>query len=376
MAHLTPPFRADHVGSLLRSKVLAEARAKREQSRLSASRLQEIEDHEIKLLIKRQEDIGLDAITDGEYRRAWWHYDFLGMLDGVSIQPSAQGIQFQGVQTKSVAPVVYGKISWPGTHPFIEHFKFLKANTKKTPKMMIPSPSMLYYRGTRTMFEGAYENIEDYYRDMAEAFANCVTDFYKAGCSYLQLDDVSFAYLCDPKQREMLAGRGDDPSDLRDRNIKMINDAIKDRPKDMVVTMHLCRGNFRSTFVASGGYEPSAEPLFNALDIDGYFLEYDNDRSGGFEPLRFLPKGKKAVLGLVTTKTGALESRDQILRRIEEASRFTPIEQLCLSPQCGFASTEEGNALAESEQWKKLELVVSIADEVWGSAKQPMRAAG
>ena len=237
--------------------------------------------------------------------------------------------------------------------------------------MMIPSPSMLYYRGSRAMFENAYEDIEAYYVDMAEAFANCVSDFYKAGCGYLQLDDVSFAYLCDPKQREMLAGRGDDPNELRDRNIKMINDAIGNRPKDMVVTMHLCRGNFRSTFIASGGYEPIADALFNQLDIDGYFLEYDNDRSGGFEPLRLLPKGKKAVLGLITTKTGSLESRDQILRRIEEASKFAPIDQLCLSPQCGFASTEEGNALAESDQWRKLELVVSIADEVWGSAKQP-----
>jgi 5-methyltetrahydropteroyltriglutamate--homocysteine methyltransferase len=361
------PYRADQVGSLLRTKRLAEARAKREAGEITAQQLKTVEDEEIRALVRKQEEVGLKSVTDGEFRRSWWHYDFLSLLDGVAIESSEQGIQFNGVQTKSMAPVVRGKIAWPKTHPFVDHFRFLAKTTKNTAKMTIPSPSMLYYRGTKEMFKGAYQNdIDAYYKDLAQAYADCVQAFYDAGCRYLQFDDVSFAYLCDPKQRKMLADRGDSPDELRDRNIKMLNDAIADRPNDMTVTAHLCRGNFRSTFVASGGYEPIADALFNEIAFDGYFMEWDNDRSGGFEPLRFLPKSKRAVLGLVTSKTGAMEKPDDLKRRIDEAAKFTPLETLCLSPQCGFASTEEGNDIADAEQWKKLELVVKVAEDVWG----------
>jgi methionine synthase II (cobalamin-independent) len=366
MTKATQPFRAEQVGSLLRTRAITEARAKVEKGEMTPAELKGVEDREIKALITKQEDVGLQPITDGEFRRAWWHYDFFGALQGVKLKASDKGIQFNGIQTKALVPSVAGKIGF-GDHPMIEHFKFVAANTKRTPKMTIPSPSMLYYRGSRAMFEpGTYDNIDRYYADMAQTFADCFSAFYKAGCRYLQLDDVSYAYLCDPNQRAMLKTRGDDPDDLGDRNAKMINGAAKGRPNDLLLTMHLCRGNFRSTFVASGGYEPIADLLFNQVDVDGYFLEYDNERAGGFEPLRYLPKHKFAVLGLVTTKTGEMESAGDIKRRIDEATKYAPLENLCLSPQCGFASTEEGNTIAEDEQWKKLEMVVKIAEEVWG----------
>jgi 5-methyltetrahydropteroyltriglutamate--homocysteine methyltransferase len=248
----------------------------------------------------------------------------------------------------------------------LDHFRYLKSVSRGTPKMTIPSPSMLYYRMGREMFtHGAYPDIEDYYRDMGATYARAVTAFADAGCRYLQLDDVSFAYLCDAEQRKMLKDRGDDPDEQLNRNIGMINTGIAQRPNDMRITMHLCRGNFRSTFIASGGYEPVADALFNRVNVDGYFMEWDTDRAGGFEPLRFLPKGKTVVLGLITSKTGGIEKKDDLKRRIDEAAKYAPIEQLCLSPQCGFASTEEGNTLAEDEQWRKLELAVETAREVW-----------
>jgi 5-methyltetrahydropteroyltriglutamate--homocysteine methyltransferase len=365
MALTSLPFRADQVGSLLRSKRLADARASYQAGQMAAAELASVEDQEIRALVGKQEEIGMQAVTDGEYRRAWWHYDFFGGLSGVCIE-AGQGIQFHGIQTKSQVPVVRGKIGFAETHPFLGHFNFLNGVCRETPKMMIPSPSMLYYRGGRGMFrDGLYSDIDEYYADLTAAYAQCADAFYKAGCRYLQLDDVSFAYLCDPNQREMLRGRGDDPEDLRERNIKMINDAFGDRPRDMTLAMHLCRGNFRSTFVASGGYEPIADALFNRLDIDAYFLEWDNDRAGGFEPLRHLPADKRVVLGLITTKTGTLEDTQAIKQRIDEAAKFAPLENLCLSPQCGFASTEDGNAIAEGDQWRKLALVREIADEVW-----------
>lgn len=366
MLRSKPPFRADHVGSLLRSARLKDARAKRESGALSAEELRAIEDEEIRALIRKQEEVGLDSITDGEYRRAWWHFDFLGLLDGVELVNVEQGIQFSGVQTKAQAPRVVGKIGYSG-HPFVDHFKFLKANTTKTPKMTIPSPSMLHYRGGRKMINmGLYPDMEEFYADLGAAYAGAVQDFADAGCRYLQLDDVSFAYFCDPEQRRMLAERGDDPEKQPGIYAGMINRALRDKPADMTISMHLCRGNFRSTFVASGGYEPIADLLFNQVNVDAYFMEWDTDRAGGFEPLRFLPKGKHVVLGLVTSKTGTLEKRDDILRRIEEAAKHAPLEQLCLSPQCGFASTEEGNILAEDEQWAKLRMIVDISKEVWG----------
>jgi 5-methyltetrahydropteroyltriglutamate--homocysteine methyltransferase len=366
MQRTIPPFRADHVGSLLRPREVKEARAKREKGEIGAGELKAVEDEAIRRLIAKQEEIGLTGITDGECRRSWWHYDFLGALEGVKMVPVEHGIRFAGVETKAEAPRVVGKIGF-ADHPFLEHFKFLKAHTKKTPKMTIPGPSMLHYRGGRKMINmGVYPRMEDFYADLGAAYNKAVKAFYAAGCRYLQLDDISFAYLCDPEQRKMLSERGDDPEKQPQIYAGMVRQALEDKPKDLVVSMHLCRGNFRSTFVASGGYEPIAETLFNTMPVDAYFMEWDTERSGGFEPLRFLPKGKTVVLGLVTSKTGALERKADILRRIEEAQKYASLDQLCLSPQCGFASTEEGNTLAEDEQWKKLSLIVEIAKEVWG----------
>jgi 5-methyltetrahydropteroyltriglutamate--homocysteine methyltransferase len=363
-----PPFRADHVGSLLRSPAVKEARTKHEKREIDAAQLHAIEDAEIAKLIAKEESIGLKSVTDGEFRRSWWHYDFLGGLDGVQMVPVEHGIQFAGVQTKAEAPRITGKIGYSG-HPMVEHFRFLKAHTTKTPKMTIPSPSMLHYRGGRKMINaGLYPDMNEFYADLGAAYKKAVTAFADAGARYLQLDDVSFAYLCDPEQRKMLADRGDDPARQPEIYAGMINQAVAGRPDDMVISMHLCRGNFRSTFVASGGYEPVADLLFNRINVDAYFMEWDTDRAGGFEPLRFLPKGKTVVLGLVTSKSGTLEKKDDIKRRIDEAAKFAPIEQLALSPQCGFASTEEGNTLAYEEQWAKLGMIVEIADEVWGSA--------
>ncbi|MFV0281269.1 MAG: 5-methyltetrahydropteroyltriglutamate--homocysteine S-methyltransferase [Rhodoblastus sp.] len=363
---IRPPFRADQVGSLLRSAPLKTAREKRAGAEISAAELTAIEDEEIRKLIARQEAVGLEGVTDGEYRRSWWHYDFLWNLDGVEKVAVDQGIQFAGVQTKAEAPHVMKKIGFSG-HPFVDHFKFLKANTKKTAKQTIPSPSMLHYRGGRKLINmGVYPDMNDFYNDLGAAYGKAVKAFGEAGCTYLQLDDVSFAYLCDPEQRKMLKERGDDPDKQPEIYAGMINKALESRPAGMTVSMHLCRGNFRSTFVASGGYEPIADLLFNRIGADAYFMEWDSDRAGGFEPLRFLPKGKAVVLGLVTSKTGVLEKKDDIKRRIDEAAKHAPLEQLCLSAQCGFASTEEGNTLAEDEQWRKLELIADIAREVWG----------
>lgn len=361
-----PPFRADMVGSLLRTERLRDARARRERGEIGAGALREVEDAEIIGLIRKQEDVGLRAVTDGEFRRAWWHFDFLKHLDGVELIEVEHGIQFAGVQTKAEAPHVVGKLGF-SQHPMIEHFRFLKANTDRVAKMTIPSPSMLHYRGGRKLIdESVYPEMGDFYRDLGQAYAGAVRAFADEGCRYLQLDDVSFAYLCDPSQRQMLKDRGDDPDEQPRIYAGMINTAIADRPKDMVISMHLCRGNFRSTFVASGGYEPIAELLFNEVNVDAYFMEWDTERAGGFEPLRFLPKGKTVVLGLVTSKSGTLEKKDDLRRRIEEAATYVDLEQLCLSPQCGFASTEEGNTLAEEEQWAKLRMIVEVAEEVWG----------
>lgn len=369
MMRTTPPFRADMVGSLLRTQPLKEARAKREAGEISTEELRAVEDEEIRALIGKQEAVGLKAVTDGEFRRAFWHFDFLEELDGVEGtwgEPGAGGVAFQGAHTKPKVLEVTSKLGF-SSHPMIEHFRFLKENTSRVPKMTIPSPSMLHYRGGRKLIdETVYPDMEGFYADLGRAYAGAVRAFADAGCRYLQLDDVSFAYLCDPNQRQMLKDRGDDPEKQPEIYAGMINAAIAAKPSDMVMTMHMCRGNFRSTFIASGGYEPVAELLFNTINIDGYFMEWDSDRAGGFEPLRFLPKGKQVVLGLVTSKTGVLEKKDDIKRRIEEATKYCDLDQLCLSPQCGFASTEEGNVLAQEEQWAKLRMIVELAEEVWG----------
>jgi methionine synthase II (cobalamin-independent) len=367
MPRTKPPFRADHVGSLLRPAALKEARAKRERGEISAAALAAIEDREIENVIKKQEAVGLRSVTDGEFRRAFWNYDFLGELDGVEAYLGERKIKFQGPQPKPMMLRVTGKLGSYSAHPMIEHFRFVAAHTRATPKMTIPSPSSLHFRyGRDAVPDTIYPAMDDFYRDLGESYRKAVRAFADAGCRYLQLDEVNFTYLCDPKLREFVANRGDDPERLPHVYAAMINTAISDIPSDMTIAMHLCRGNFQSTFVASGGYEPVAEILFNAIEVDGYFMEYDSERAGGFEPLRFVPKGKMVVLGLVTSKSGKLESKDTLKRRIDQAATFIDLDQLCLSPQCGFASTEEGNILAEDEQWAKLAMVVEVADEVWG----------
>jgi len=362
-----PPFRADHVGSLLRTRSLKEARARHEKGGVSAVELQAIEDREIAAAIKKQEEIGLRAVTDGEFRRAFWNYDFLGALPGVEAYLGERKIKFQGVNPKPMMLRVTGKLGTLTAHPMLDHFKFVREHAKATPKMTIPSPSSLHFRyGRDAVPESIYPDMADFYRDLGQTYRLAVRAFANAGCRYLQLDEVNFAYLCDPKLRAQVAGRGEDPDKLPSVYAGMINAAMSDIPSDMTIAMHLCRGNFQSTFVASGGYEPVAETLFNTINVHGYFLEYDSDRAGGFEPLRFVPKGKTVVLGLVTSKSGRLELRDELKRRVDEAAKYVPLEQLCLSPQCGFASTEEGNILSENEQWAKLAMIVELAEEIWG----------
>ena len=365
-ARSNAPFRADHVGSLLRPAALKEARAKREKGEITAAQLKEVEDREIEKVIKKQEEVGLKLATDGEFRRSWWQFDFYKGLDGVELYQTAQGIAFAGVATKAESVRVTAKVDFSG-HPHIEHFRFVKNHAKATPKMTIPAPSTLHFRqGRQSISKQAYPDIEAYFHDVGQVYRKAIRAFYDAGCRYLQLDDTAWSMICDPKEREASKQRGDDPDRLPAQYARMTNAALAGRPADMVVTMHSCRGNFRSTFIAQGGYEFVAEHLLGEVDIDGYFLEYDTDRAGGFEPLRFLPKGNKAVvLGLVTSKSGALEKKDDVKRRIDEAAKFAPPEQFCLSPQCGFASTEEGNLLAEEEQWAKLRMIKELADEVW-----------
>ncbi len=369
MQRTKPPFRADHVGSLLRTAALKAARDKHKNGELSAPALTEIENREIEAVIRKQEDVGLQSITDGEYRRISWNYDFLERLDNVESYVGERKIKFAatGPQPRPILLRVIGKLGGYKPHPMIEHFKFLKAHTRRTAKVTIPSPSSLHFRyGRDAVPESVYPSMEDFYHDLGQSYRKAVRAFADAGCRYLQLDEVNFAYLCDPALRQVIADRGEDPAALPAIYAGMLNAAISDIPADMTITMHLCRGNFRSSFVASGGYEPVAETLFNTINVHGYFMEYDTERAGGFEPLRLVPKNKTVVLGLVTTKSGALEDKDAIKRRIEQAAKFIDLDQLCLSPQCGFASTEEGNVLAEDEQWAKLRMIVQIAEEVWG----------
>jgi len=361
-----PPFRADHVGSLLRPAALKQARAQRANGEITPDRLRAVEDREIENVIRRQEEVGLRAVTDGEFRRSWWHLDFLWGLDGIERYVMDKGISFAGMQTRAEGARAAGKVAFTG-HPMIEHFKFVKARTGRTAKMTIPSPSALYGRtGRDAVGEKAYPLLDDFFADLGQAYRKAVRAFADAGCRYLQLDEVFMAMLCDAKYRQTQQRRGDDPDQLANAYADLINVAMSDIPSDMAITMHLCRGNYRSTFMGAGGYEPVAEALFNRIKVHGYFMEYDTERAGGFEPLRLVPKDRIVVLGLVTTKTGQLEAKDAIKRRIDEAAKFVDIDRLCLSPQCGFASSEEGNALAEAEQWAKLAMIVEVANEVWG----------
>ena len=366
----SPPFRADHVGSLLRPPALLDARERRQRNEISADDLRRVEDEAIREVVKLQEDIGLQAVTDGEFRRTLWHVDFLQQFANVAVTRSPVKVKFHtaegDIERSPSALRVGGKLARP--HPiFVDHFKFLKSIARATPKLTIPSPSILHFRGGRSAVdEKAYPDMAEFYADLARVYNEEVRDLAAAGCRYLQIDEVNFAYLCDPKLREQVQNIGEAPSTLPHTYARLINQSIASRPKDMTVCMHLCRGNFEGAWVAEGGYEPVAEILFNEIDVTGYFLEYDTARAGDFKPLRFVPKGKVVVLGLVTSKMGKLESKDDLKRRIDEASKYVPLDQLALSPQCGFASGARGNKLALDDEIAKLRLIVVVARVVWG----------
>ena len=365
-----PPFRADHVGSFLRPAALLDAREQNRKGDISRAQLREVEDASIRDIVRFQEDLGLEGITDGEFRRTYFHIDFLEQLSGietqggiaVSFHTAAGNVDFAPPVMRVTAPVRHVK-------PIqVDDFKFLRSVTKRTPKVTIPSPTMLHFRGGReAISREAYPDLEQFFADVATAYRAEIRALAEAGCTYLQLDDTNLAYLCDAKMREGAKARGDDPDELPRRYARLINAAIADRPPGMTFCVHLCRGNFKSAWVAEGGYEPVAEVLFNELNVDGYFLEYDDARSGDFSPLRFVPPGKTVVLGLVTTKLGQLESKDDLKRKIDQAAKVLPLDQLCLSPQCGFSSTVHGNEIAREAQGAKLRLVIETAEEVWGA---------
>lgn len=361
-----PPFRADHVGSLLRPRAVADARA----AKVPAAELRAIEDAAIPAMIKMQEDAGLKVVTDGEVRRAFWHFDFMGMLNGMDMETRDEGVQFHGTQIPPVRPVINGKLSFPQDHPMLEHFSFVKDNTSVCPKIAIPGPSCVHFRtDPADIRPQEYRDSEVLFADIAQTYKDAVAAYYALGCRYLQLDDIFFAYLGDPKQREQRKAMGQDPDWLIDRYAWMLNEAIKDRPSDMLIGMHMCRGNFRSTYAASGGYDAAADAIFNKTDVDIYFMEYDTERAGGLEPLKLLPKGKKRIMaGFITTKTPELESMDSLRRQFDEAAKYVDMDQLGIAPQCGFASTEHGNAVSEDDQRRKLELVVKVAHDLWGEA--------
>jgi len=371
MQRTRAPFRADEVGSLLRPPKIKEARARREKGEISADDLRKIEDMEIEKIVHKQASVGLKLATDGEFRRSWWHFDFLSQLTGCEMFHPDEGIQFAGIQTRHEAVRVIGKLDFPDDHPMLAHFKFLKKQcdvANVTPKMTIPSPAVLHFRGGRkSISKEVYPDIEALFEDLARTYRKAVKAFYDAGCRYLQFDDTVWAYLCSQDELNKVRARGEDADNLQQIYARIINYAIAERPADMVITTHVCRGNFRSTWISSGGYEPVAETMLAGTNYDGYFLEYDSESAGGFEPLRYLPKGNKVVVvGVITSKSGVLEKKDDIKRRLEEASKYAPLDQLAVSPQCGFASTEEGNILTEEEQWAKLRLAVDVAQEVWG----------
>ncbi len=364
------PFRADHVGSLLRPASLLAARDAHRRGLISGETLRGAEDEAIRAAVLLQESVGLPVVTDGEFRRTWWHLDFLTAFDNVErVAPKVKArfhtcegpldLEAPGIQ-------VTGKLA-RRSPILLDHFEFLRSVTSAVPKMTLPSPSIMHFRGGRAAIDAvAYPDLDEFFADLARVYAEEIADLAEAGCTYLQIDETNLAYLCDPALREQVRARiNADPDELVQTYARLINAAISGRPREMKVMLHLCRGNFRSAWAAEGGYDPVAEALFNQVEVDGYFLEYDDERSGGFAPLRFLPKGKTVVLGLITSKRGELESREAITRRIDEAAQFAPLEQLALSPQCGFASTCEGNVLTAGDQKAKLSLVVELAREVW-----------
>ncbi|MDH3663634.1 MAG: 5-methyltetrahydropteroyltriglutamate--homocysteine S-methyltransferase, partial [Alphaproteobacteria bacterium] len=330
--------------------------------------LKAIEDEAIPASIRMQEEIGLKAVTDGEARRSFWHYDFMGMLDGFELEERAEGVQFAGIKLRPIFPTIKGKLDFPEDHPMLDHFRFVAANTEVIPKISIPGPSCCHFRtAPEDIAPPEYRDADVLFADIAATYKKAVQAFYDAGCRYLQMDDIFFAYLCDPKHRAAKLAEGQDPDRLIDRYAWMMQEAIKDRPADMVIGMHMCRGNFRSTHAAEGAYDPAADAVFNKTGVDIFFMEYDTERAGGLEPLRLLAKGKQRVLpGFITTKSGELESLDDLKRKFEQASKHADLDQLGIAPQCGFASTEEGNAITEDNQRRKLELVVKTAEAIWG----------
>ncbi len=364
------PYRADIVGSFLRPTAITEARHDHATGDLSTQALRAVEDDAIADLVQKQKDAGLQVATDGEFRRSWWHFDYFGLLDGVEIVELDHGIQFQGVQTKPRGIEISGPIRFSDSHPFLAHFRYLKdllaRTTGATPKFSIPAPTVLDFRLEPGHLAAPYEHRDDIVDDLVQAYRDALQAFYDAGCRYLQFDDTAWAYLCSDVELAKARDRGIETDGIAARYSTMLNRILDGKPDDLTVTTHVCRGNFRSTWISSGGYEPVAEALLADTAYDGYFLEYDSERAGGFEPLRFLPEGdKRVVLGLITSKSGDLEEVGAVEKRIDEAAAFAPLDQLALSPQCGFASTEEGNVLTEEQQWAKIREIVAIADEVW-----------
>ncbi|HRW06916.1 MAG TPA: 5-methyltetrahydropteroyltriglutamate--homocysteine S-methyltransferase [Caldilineaceae bacterium] len=368
MSQVNPPFRADQVGSLMRPKALLAARQHAAAGDIEAEELREIEDEHIAQVIKKQESVGMSAVTDGEFRREFFHLDFLEQLAGVTvtgtIEASSNAQETVGFTPPKLS--VTNKLRHVRNIQ-VDDFNYLQSKVTQLPKVSIPSPTMVHFRGGRAAIDiEAYPDMDEFFEDLAQCYRDEISALYKAGCRYLQLDDTNLAYLCDPKMRQGAIDRGDDPNELPRTYAELINDVINGRPDDLTVCIHLCRGNFRSTWFAEGSYEPVAEVLFNELNVDGYFLEYDDARSGGFEPLRFVPENKTIVLGLVSTKRPRLEKQEELIARIKQASQFVRLDNLCLSPQCGFSSTVHGNEITEDDQWRKLELVVNTAEEIWG----------
>jgi 5-methyltetrahydropteroyltriglutamate--homocysteine methyltransferase len=374
MERTKPPFRADHVGSLIRPDALIKAREQAEKNQISATELARIQQAAIRDVVRLQEELGLKLVTDGEYNRHSWHRDFMLKFRNVRMMPSKLTVKFHSAEGDRLhsppTMQVTGKLARPqGGGIFVDDFKFLVTVARARPKITLPSPTVMHFRGGREAIDAeAYPDIATFYDDLARLYREEIADLAQAGCRYLQIDEVNLAYLCDAELRKQVANIGEDPGTLPKTYAKLLNDTIRDRPYDMTVCMHLCRGNFAGAWVAEGGYEPIAELVFNEINVDGYFLEYDSARAGGFEPLRFLPKGKVAVLGLVTTKSGRLEGKDELKRRIDEAAKYAPLEQLALSPQCGFSSGIGGNTMDVTGEIAKLRLVVETAREVWGSA--------
>ena len=370
MSKLNPPFRADHVGSLLRPPEVLAARKQCAEGKLSRAELRAIEDKHIAHAVKMQESVGLKAITDGEYRRAFFHLDFLEQLEGVTVSGAIAANSDAQEKVHFTPPKlsVTGKLRHVRNIQ-VDDFNYLKSQVSQTPKVSIPSPTMVHFRGGRAAIDiHAYPDMDEFFEDLAQCYRDEIAALYAAGCRYIQMDDTNMAYLCDPMMRQGAIDRGDDPNTLPRTYAALINAVIDNRPADLTIGVHLCRGNFRSQWFAAGGYEPVAEVLFNELNVDAYFLEYDDERSGDFAPLRFVPNNKTVVLGIITSKFPQLENAEFLRRRIDEAAKYMPLQNICVSPQCGFSSTEHGNDVSMDDQWRKLELVVNTAQAIWGDA--------